>query len=116
MKYVFASRTGNVESMITKLNIEAIKIESGSEVVEEEYVLFTYTDGFGDVPYEVDAFLSANPLIQGVLVSGDRNYGEAFCKAGDVISEQYGVDVLYRFENDGTDEDVQEISKIISQL
>ena len=53
MKVVYASRTGNVESIISKLGIEdALKIEDGSETVEEDYILFTYTDGFGDVPYE----------------------------------------------------------------
>ena len=51
MKVVYASRTGNVESIISKLGIEdALKIEDGSETVEEDYILFTYTDGFGDVP------------------------------------------------------------------
>ena len=35
MKVVYASRTGNVESIISKLEIEdALKIEDGSETVE----------------------------------------------------------------------------------
>ena len=42
MKVVYASRTGNVESIISKLGIEdALKIEDGSETVEEDYILFT---------------------------------------------------------------------------
>ena len=44
MKVVYASRTGNVESIISKLGIEdALKVEDGSETVEEDYILFTYT-------------------------------------------------------------------------
>ena len=40
MKVVYASRTGNVESIISKLGIEdALKIEDGSETVEEDYLL-----------------------------------------------------------------------------
>ena len=113
MKVVYASRTGNVESIISKLEIEdALKIEDGSETVEEDYILFTYTDGFGDVPPEVESFLENNGQnIKGVVVSGDQGYGEAYCKAGDVIAEQYNVPCLYKVENAGTDEDITKIKE-----
>ena len=113
MKVVYPSRTGNVESIISKLGIEdALKIEDGSETVEEDYILFTYTDGFGDVPYEVEEFLqSQSEHLKGVVVSGDTGYGEAYCKAGDVIAEQYNVPCLYKVENDGSDEDIEAIKK-----
>jgi protein involved in ribonucleotide reduction len=114
MKYVYASRTGNVESIIGRLGIDALRIESGSESVDEPFILFTYTDGYGDIPGEVEDFLLANgDKIQGVVVSGDQGYGEAFCQAGDKIAETYGCDVLYRVENDGTDEDIAKISEVI---
>lgn len=110
MNYVYASRTGNVESLIAKLGLDAIRIDDGSESVEGEFILFTYTDGYGDVPMEVDTFLSANFMnLRGVVVSGSQDYGDAYCKAGDVIAEQYDVPVLYKVENAGTDEDVQAI-------
>ena len=115
MKIVYASRTGNVESIIDRLDIkDALKIENGLEVCDEEYILFTYTDGYGDVPYEVEEFLSVNfELLKGVIVSGDLGYGEAFCKAGDVISENYNVPCLYKVENDGTAEDIENIKNMI---
>ncbi len=110
MNYVYASRTGNVESLIAKLGLDAIRIDDGSESVEGEFILFTYTDGYGDVPMEVDTFLTANFMnLRGVVVSGSQDYGDAYCKAGDVIAEQYDVPVLYKVENAGTDEDVQAI-------
>ena len=110
MNYVYASRTGNVESLIAKLGLDAIRIDDGSESVEGEFILFTYTDGYGDVPMEVDTFLSANFMnLRGVVVSGSQDYGDAYCKAGDVIAEQYDVPVLYKIVNAGTDEDVQAI-------
>ena len=95
MKVVYASRTGNVESIISKLGIE--------------------DDGFGDVPYEVEEFLqSQSEHLKGVVVSGDTGYGEAYCKAGDVIAEQYNVPCLYKVENDGSDEDIEAIKKVIA--
>lgn len=115
MKVVYASRTGNVEAMIGKLGIEAERIDTGDEVVSEPFILMTYTDGYGDIPAEVEAFLengnAAN--MKGVIASGDTSYGEAFCGAGNAIAERYGVEHLYHFENDGTDEDVAAIAALI---
>ena len=114
MNYVYASRTGNVESFIQKLGIDAIRIDDGSETVDGEFILFTYTDGYGDVPAEVDTFLVANFMnLRGVIVSGSQDYGDAYCKAGDVIAEQYDVEVLYKLENDGTDQDVQAVTDLL---
>lgn len=114
MLIVFASRTGNVEMLVSKLGHDALRIETGSESVSEPFVLFTYTDGYGDVPPEVDGFLANNAhLLQGVVVSGSQDYGDAYCKAGDVIAEMYNVDVLYRVENDGTDQDVAAIQEVL---
>lgn len=115
MKVVFASRTGNVQSIVDRLSVDALEITSGDEMINESYILITYTDGFGDVPMEVEAFLNSNGTnLKGVIVSGDQGYGEAYCKAGDVIAKQYNVPCLYKVENDGTDEDLEEIKKIIN--
>lgn len=118
MLLVYASRTGNVESIVNQYNFESLKIETGSESVDEPYVLFTYTDGWGDVPAEVETFLEVNNpgLIQGVVVSGDLSYGEAYCLAGDKIAEMMGVEVLARVENDGTPEDIATIEEKLNSL
>ena len=73
MKSVDASRTGNVQSIIDRLNIDALEISSGTEMISEDYLLITYTDGYGDVPSEVEEFLSGNNShLKGVIVSGDQ--------------------------------------------
>ena len=114
MKYAFASRTGNVEEIVNSLGIDALRINDGSESIDEPYILFTYTDGYGDVPAEVESFLMANgTLIQGVVCSGDTNYGDAYCQAADKISEDYGCEILYKVENSGTPEDIENIKKAI---
>lgn len=115
MKIVYASRTGNVESIIDRLGVDALRIEDGSESVAEDYIIFTYTDGYGDVPGEVSDFLENNSAnVKGVVVSGDTSYGDAFCGAGDVIAEEYNVPVLYKVENEGTDEDIENIKNVIN--
>ncbi len=117
MKVIYASRTGNVESIVSRLGVDATKIESGNESCPEDFVLFTYTDGYGDIPSEVEDFLAANSEhLKGVVVSGDTGYGEAYCQAGDKISEMYGVECLYKVENDGTDEDIENIGNLLKKL
>lgn len=117
MKVVYASRTGNVESIIQALGVDALRIDTGNETIKEDYVLITYTDGFGDVPAEVESFLIANSTnLRGVIASGDLGYGEAFCLSGDKIAENYDVECLYKVENDGTDEDIQAIKEILEKL
>ena len=44
MKIVYASRTGNVESIVSQLDQEALRIDTGSETITDDYILFTYTD------------------------------------------------------------------------
>ena len=55
-------------------------------------------------------------MLKGVIVSGDLGYGEAYCQAGDTISEQYQVPCLYKVENEGTDEDIVKMTEIINKL
>ena len=107
MKIVYASRTGNVQSIVQRLGFtDALEITSGNETIEEDYVLFTYTDGFGDIPYEVEDFLQSNSnYLKGVIVSGDLGYAEA-----------YHVPCLYKVENDGSEEDLKAIKEKIASL
>ena len=117
MKIAYASRTGNVESIVQSLGIDSLRIDPGNETLSEDYVLFTYTDGYGDVPAEVETFLVANSMnLKGVVVSGDQGYGDAYCLAGDKIAETYDVPCLYKVENSGTDEDTNAIKEILEKM
>lgn len=118
MKVVYASRTGNVECFIDKLGIEATKIVSGNEKMDEDFILFTYTDGCGEVPFEVQDFLKNNAdHLKGVISSGDMGYGEEnFCHSGQVISDEYHVPYLYHFELAGSDEDVKAVKDILVKM
>lgn len=117
MKIAYASRTGNVESIVSQLTDDALRIDTGGESIDKEYVLFTYTDGYGDIPAEVESFLAGNStFLKGVVVSGDTGYGEAYGLAGDKIAEEYGVDCLYKVENAGTPQDIEAIRQALAAL
>lgn len=86
--------------------------------VREPFIIMVPTYGGGNprkaVPPQVKTFLNdpANrEWIRGVIASGNTNFGEAFCMAGDIISKKCGVPFLYYFELMGTPEDVAKVRK-----
>ncbi|MCR5545132.1 MAG: class Ib ribonucleoside-diphosphate reductase assembly flavoprotein NrdI [Lachnospiraceae bacterium] len=118
MRIVYASRMGHVEGIVERLGIKnALKIESGKETINEDYVLFTYTDGNGEVPAIVDSFLSANSGIKAVIGSGSlERHPNTFNFAADKIAEKYNVPVLAKVDMDGTEYDLKDIQKGLRDL
>lgn len=111
MKVVYASRTGNVEKLVNKVGAtDVLKIKDGTETVDGDYVIFTYTDGKGIIPKPVDKFLQANPGVKAVVGSGNQQWhADTFNFAAQKIADQYGVPVIAKVDGEGTDEDVATI-------
>lgn len=106
MKYVYISRTGKTEKLVQALGIEAVKINDGTETVEGEFILFTYTDGKGAVPAKVKKFLKNNSGIKGVVATGNMaRHEDTFCFAGDKIAEEFDVPCYAKLDGTGTEED-----------
>jgi protein involved in ribonucleotide reduction len=104
---VYDSFTGNVERFVKKLNVKAIKVTSNL-TLSRPSILITYTTGFGEVPKSTIVFLDKNKnYIIGIAVSGNRNWGNNFARAADIISKKYNIPIIHKFELSGTPEDVQ---------
>ena len=112
MKVVYFSFSGNVRRFIQRAGIDdtmEITQDNCTESVSEPYILVTGTIGFGEVPQPVQSFLEVNHAqLQAVAASGNRNWGQNFAKAGRTISEEYNVQLLMKFEVQGTNNDVIE--------
>lgn len=114
----FSSASENTKRFVEKIGRPALRIplrtpRDGSIRVDNPFVLITPTYGGGElrgaVPKQVITFLN-NPanrsLIRGVITSGNRNFGTAYCVAGPIISRKCNVPELFRFELLGTKADV----------
>jgi protein involved in ribonucleotide reduction len=84
--------------------------------VREPYVIVVPTYGGGNADKallpQIKRFLNdrANrSYIRGVIASGNTNFGDAYCAAGDIISRKCGIPLLYRFELTGMPEDVRKV-------
>jgi len=107
MNVYYYSFTGNIRRFLANAGIEAQPI-SASLTVSEPFVLVTNTLGFGEAPAPVAAFLRNNhEYLVGVAGSGNRNWGGNYAKAADLISEQYNVPIVCKFELAGTEEDAK---------
>lgn len=108
---VYDSLTGNVQRFVNKLGMKGIKI-TPDLIVDEPYVLITYTIGFGNVPESTESFLQRNhELMIGVCSSGNRIWGNNFAKSADTISQAYNVPILLKFEISGQQGDVDKLTE-----
>ncbi|MFS0781994.1 class Ib ribonucleoside-diphosphate reductase assembly flavoprotein NrdI [Bacillus sp. 1P06AnD] len=117
MLLVFDSLTGNVQRFVEKLDYEkTIKITDGM-LVDEPYILVTYTFDFGGVPESTAAFLERNGhLLQGVASSGNKVWGSNFALAADTISNQYLVPVMLKFELSGMKSDIEAFKQEVARI
>lgn len=102
------------------INVYRIPMHMNAEPLEidEPFVLIVPTYGGGNmakaVPPQVKRFLN-NPSnriwIRGVIASGNTNFGEAYCSAGDLVSAKCHVPYLYKFELMGTQEDREAVRR-----
>ena len=118
----FSSASENTHRFVGKLGYRSARLplRRGDEplVVDEEYVLVVPTYGGGSVkgavPKQVIAFLNDphnRSLCRGVISSGNTNFGEAYCLAGDIIASKLDVPLLYRYDLLGTNTDVARVKE-----
>ncbi|WP_333895283.1 class Ib ribonucleoside-diphosphate reductase assembly flavoprotein NrdI [Atlantibacter hermannii] len=122
----FSSRSENTHRFIQRLGLPALRIAidgKASLKVDQPYILVVPSYGGGEtkgaVPRQVIQFLNDEgnrALLRGVIAAGNRNFGDAFCRAGDVIAQKYQVPCLYRFELMGTMRDIENVRKGVNKF
>lgn len=122
----FSTKSRNTHKFVSKLNLPFIELPHQPEndiIIEQPFILVTPTYGGGytngAVPPVVIRFLNEKTnrdYLIGVVSTGNRNFGDAFCVAGSIISEKCNVPNIASVELFGTSEDVQETRKIILSM
>lgn len=116
MKIIVYSLTGNCKRFVEMCEIpeeDVIYLQDIDYDVDFDYILITPTFGFGEVPAAVSKFLVENHMyLKGVVGSGNKNWGERFANASEIISEEYDVPLLMKIELHGSKKDIIEFKKI----
>lgn len=126
----FSSVSNYTHRFVEKLQLPEgqtarLPLRTGEETLEavEPFVLMLPTyganGGRGSVPKQVIKFLnieSNRNLLRGVIGSGNKNFHESYCIAGDIVAQKCAVPHLYRFELMGTPDDVSEVHKGLEEF
>lgn len=114
----FSSTTGNTKRFVEKLHMSntRIPIHGDPPRMWIPYVLITpsYGTGSRDVPPQVVRFLrdpDNRENLQGVIGTGNMNFGSLYGVAAKKIAEKCKVDLLYLLELQGTDTDVENVKR-----
>ena len=111
MLIVYDSMTGNVQRFVDKLNTNSVKLHNDL-IVNEPYILVTYTIGFGEIPESTYNFLKHNSkYLIAVASSGNMNWGSNYGKAADKIANNFNVPLIMKFELSGTNEDINKFKQ-----
>lgn len=117
MMIVYYSLTGNVKRFIQKTKYTRTLTLEQAEGINEPYIIVTGTIGFGEIPDSVKQFLNRHSTnLMAVAASGNRNWGQNFARAGDLISSTYHVPLLMKFELHGNDKDVKEFNIKVEEI
>ncbi len=119
IQVAYASKTGHVEKVVQTLGLtNALKIVDGTEQLDGDYVIFTYTTGNGKTPKQVETFLASHPGVKAVVGSGSRakSHIETFNFAAENISKAYNVPVIARLDGTGTSEDMTNILNALEKM
>ncbi len=125
----FSSKSNNTHRFIEKLGLPNARIPKDIEdetiLIDKDFVLIcpSYAGGGNDkkgsVPKQVIKFLNVEQNrihCKGVVASGNTNFGDSYCIAGDVISAKLKIPYLFSFELLGTRDDVINLRKILNQF
>ncbi|QIT27495.1 class Ib ribonucleoside-diphosphate reductase assembly flavoprotein NrdI [Raoultella terrigena] len=122
----FSSSSENTHRFVQRLGLPAVRIplnERERIQVDEPYILIVPSYGGGGtagaVPRQAIRFLNDphnRQFIRGVIAAGNRNFGDAYGRAGDVVAQKCSVPNLYRFELMGTPHDVANVRKGVSEF
>lgn len=112
----YASRTGNVRYIVSRLGLPAIQVDEHLTLAEP-FLLLTYTDGLGQVPEAVRRFMEKSGAhCRGVAVSGNRNFGHHnFGKAGDTLASEWRIPLVRKMELRGFPQDYEVIRRFYDQ-
>lgn len=118
MVIVYVSRYGNVEKIVSHLDYEKLKLQTGKEVVDKDFILFTYTDGNGVVPSVVEEFLKNNSKhLKGVVGSGAfERHKATYNLAASKISATYNVPIYGLFNLSGNEEEIHALKEKLAAL
>ena len=110
---VYFSGSGQTQRLINKINgnrdFDTLRIRTGKEMVDKEYIIITPTYMKGEIPKPVQKFLSNNDSPKEVIGTGNRQWGEFFCGASKQIASMFNIPLIAKVEQSGHFNEIQTV-------
>lgn len=121
MKLVYFSLTGQTRRFIKKLelpNTHEIDPTDPFKEINEPYLLVvpTYDKDVTEVVNDFIEYETNLDFLQGVAGGGNRNFADLFIFTAKDIARDYHVPLLFSFEFNGTQEDVNNFKKVVKEI
>jgi len=114
MIVVYDSMTGLTKNASKKLGYEIKSVKEYTESDDPIVFLMTRSFGFGEIPKDTVTFLETFAArVFGVAVSGNKNWGENYGKAGMTIEKKYNIPLVTKFEGLGFPSEIESIKTFI---
>ncbi|MGY3750397.1 class Ib ribonucleoside-diphosphate reductase assembly flavoprotein NrdI [Vagococcus acidifermentans] len=120
MKLVYFTLTGQTRRFIKKLSLPAYEIDANNpfHAMDEDFILVvpTYDEDVTEVVNDFIEYKDNQQHMQGVAGGGNRNFGDLFIYTAKDIARDYDVPLVFAFEFNGTEEDVENFKKVVSEI
>lgn len=111
---------GNVRSFVKEVDMESISIDHSNPFVEihTKFVLVvpSYDEEITEVVSEFIDYKGNEFYLEGIVGSGNRNFGESFCFNAKELAKKYKKPLLMTFELSGTTQDVLKFKEEVEKI
>lgn len=112
--------TGNVRNFVERVGVDSIELEYSNPFteVDQDYIVVcpSYDDTITNV---ISSFIDHGNnihFLKGFVGSGNKNFDTGYCFNADELSRKYNKPVIFKFEFSGTEKDIIEFRKEVSNI
>jgi protein involved in ribonucleotide reduction len=113
--------TGNVQSFVDRVGMDSIEISPADPLIEvnEDYIIVipSYVGELNDDAREFIEYKDNQKHLVGFVGSGNLNFGDdLYCINARELSEIYDKPVIFKFEYEGTEKDIEQFKKEVDKI
>lgn len=121
MLLVYMSLTGNVISFVNRVGMESVELTPVNPLIEinEDFIIVlpTYENELNDDVSEFIEYKNNSDYLVGFASSGNLNFGDdLYCINARQLSEIYEKPVLFKFEYEGTEKEIERFKKEVEKI
>ncbi|HEY8405929.1 MAG TPA: class Ib ribonucleoside-diphosphate reductase assembly flavoprotein NrdI [Acholeplasma sp.] len=110
MLIIYDSLTGQTKRFANQLGYQAMHIKLYEGEPKDHIFLVTRSINFGKVPETTTKFLETyKDQVIACAVSGNKNWGSNYGKAGEIIEQTYKIPLILKFEASGFKDDIEKV-------